>query len=62
MVVSPSGSVLNPDFSAGLLEVYDVDAKVVKDYRKKFPTIQDKRSDLYIQLYKILLMQYNNIK
>ena len=55
MVVSPSGSVLNPDFSAGLLDVYDVDAKVVKDYRKKFPTIQDKRSDLYIQLYKLLL-------
>lgn len=62
MVVSPSGSVLSPDFSAGLLEVYDVDAKIVKDYRKNFPTIQDKRSDLYIQLYKILLKQYNNIK
>ncbi|PKN15926.1 MAG: hypothetical protein CVU66_02785 [Deltaproteobacteria bacterium HGW-Deltaproteobacteria-23] len=51
MIVSPDGKVLQPVFSFGELDIYDIDLEDVLQYRSSFPTVRDKRYDLYREFY-----------
>lgn len=51
MVVAPNGSLREPLSSSRELDVYDVDPAEVVSYRATFPTVRDKRFDLYRDLF-----------
>jgi predicted amidohydrolase len=47
MVVEPRGSLLEPALSRGELDIFDMDAAAVAHYRRSFPTLRDRRNELY---------------
>lgn len=49
MVVAPDGVVTNPIYSNHELDIYEIDPQETQAYRKKFPTLRDKRNELYDQ-------------
>lgn len=51
MVITPDGRQLKPMFEANELVVYFIDWAETECYRKVFPTIRDKRYELYQTLY-----------
>ena len=51
MAVSPTGEVLAPTASAPGVDVFDVEPAAVARYREVFPTVRDKRNDLYVRLF-----------
>lgn len=46
-VISPRGAVLQPDLTEGELDVYTLDGAAAAKYRRSFPTLRDRRPDLY---------------
>lgn len=52
IAVSPDGNIIEPLYSSSILDTYEIDKGIVDDYRKQFPTIQDKRYDFYAELLK----------
>lgn len=50
LVVSPDGMVLQPVAVDAEIDIYDVDPAEVERYRASFPTVRDKRYDLYRNL------------
>jgi predicted amidohydrolase len=49
-IVHPRGTVLQPDQAAGELDIYAIDAGAAAQYRRTFPTLRDRRPDLYRSL------------
>lgn len=47
MVVSPDGTILQPITSDREMEVYEINIEETELYRSKFPTLRDKRHDIY---------------
>ena len=47
LVVSPDGSLIYPEETGQEMDVYSIDPEEVKRYRATFPTVRDKRFDLY---------------
>lgn len=50
LAVAPNGEVLAPVVAGEELDVYDVDPTAAAAYRAAFPTLRDKRYDLYREL------------
>jgi predicted amidohydrolase len=50
LVASPDGMVLQPVAVDAEMDIYDVDPAEVERYRASFPTVHDKRYDLYRNL------------
>jgi len=46
-VVQPEGIVQSPDFSSEVLDIYEIDPEENCFYREQFPTVRDKRYELY---------------
>jgi predicted amidohydrolase len=51
MVVTPDGSVLAPETASAELDIYSLDAGVVAQCRGSFPTLMDKRNDIYRKFF-----------
>lgn len=51
MAIAPDGTVLKPKFSDREIAIYDIDQAEVERYRETFPTVRDKRYELYRELY-----------
>ena len=47
MLVSPEGVVLSPVIAGEEMDIYEMDLEEVQKYRSSFPTVKDKRFDLY---------------
>lgn len=47
LVVAPDGSLVVPEETGREMDVYLIDSEEVKRYREEFPTVRDKRFDLY---------------
>ena len=47
IAVTPEGLIIDPLFSAPELDIIEIDASHVQRYRNNFPTLKDKRFDLY---------------
>lgn len=46
-LIDPRGEAVAPTAVDGDVSVFTLDATAVADYRRRFPTLQDRRSDLY---------------
>jgi len=57
MVVSPDGKVLEPLYSEGEFDIYEVDPVEVTDYREAFPVVSDKRYELYAGFYQNIMQE-----
>ena len=51
MAIAPDGTVLKPVFTDTEIAIYDIDSTEASRYREAFPTIRDKRYELYRELY-----------
>lgn len=51
MAVAPDGEVLAPVVAGEELDIYEIDPAQVSAYRSAFPTVADKRFDLYKAFY-----------
>jgi omega-amidase len=51
VVVTPDGALLEPVVAGAELDIYEVDPEQVARYRAAFPTVADKRFDLYRAFY-----------
>ncbi|MDD5298988.1 MAG: hypothetical protein PHD65_00680 [Gallionella sp.] len=51
MAIAPDGLVLEPIYSDAEIAVYDIDQAETERYREAFPTVRDKRYELYRELY-----------
>jgi omega-amidase len=47
IVVKPNGDVLEPKFSIGNLDIFEIDQSFISKLRSQFSTTQDRRPDLY---------------
>ncbi len=47
MLVSPDGNILSPEIVTEELDIYEIDQNEVECYRASFPTVKDKRFDVY---------------
>ena len=51
MAIAPDGTVLKPVHSDIEIAIYEFNSMETKEYREAFPTVRDKRYDLYQKLY-----------
>lgn len=51
MAIAPDGTVLKPVFTDTEIAIYDIDQTEAERYREAFPTVRDKRYELYQKLY-----------
>ncbi|MEI6135663.1 MAG: nitrilase-related carbon-nitrogen hydrolase [Desulfomonile sp.] len=51
-VFGPSGKLIQPVFSDGLIDVVELDEAAVRETRTEFPVVSDRRDDLYAQFYR----------
>lgn len=49
-VRDPRGNTVEPDHTDGELDIYTLDPHIVTRYRRSFPTLRDRRPELYHQL------------
>ena len=47
MAVSPEGTVLSPVVERGEMDIYEINPDEARSYRDNFPTVRDKRLELY---------------
>lgn len=47
VVIAPDGERVNPLVSEDELQIHDIDPAVARRYREKFPTLRDRRMDVY---------------
>lgn len=50
-VFGPSGKLIQPVFSDGLIDIVELDESVVEETRTEFPLLNDRRDDLYSAFY-----------
>jgi predicted amidohydrolase len=50
-VFGPSGKLIRPVFSDGLIDIVELDEAAVRETRTEFPVLADRRDDLYAQFY-----------
>ena len=43
-IVNPYGEIETPIFNDGVLDVFEIDAKIVDLYRRSFPTLKDRQT------------------
>jgi len=51
MAIAPDGTVLKPVFTDTEIAIYAIDLTEAERYREAFPTVRDKRYELYQKLY-----------
>jgi predicted amidohydrolase len=43
-IINPYGELESPIFNDGALDIFEVDTKIVDQYRKSFPTLKDRKN------------------
>jgi len=51
MLITPEGKVATPIVSNREIDIYEIGANFVEDYRSSFSTIKDKRPDIYKRIH-----------
>lgn len=50
-VFGPSGELIQPLLSHGMVDIVELDEALVRETRREFPVLSDRRDDLYAQFY-----------